>query len=63
MAKTGEIYRPSEVSFEDKDMRLMVDAVRCGRVEYTNLTTNEYGEMPINDFGWYYDKIESEYTK
>lgn len=48
------------VSCEDKDTRIVVDAVRCGRVEYTNLTTQEYGEIPIDDFDWYYDKIESE---
>lgn len=56
--KIGEIYKPSEVSFEDKDTRLIVDAVRCGRVEYTNLTTKEYGEISIDDFRWYYDKVE-----
>ena len=56
--KIGEIYKPSEVSFEDKDTRLIVDAVRCGRVEYTNLTTKEYGEILIDDFNWYYDKVE-----
>ena len=56
--KIGEIYKPSEVSFEDKDTRLIVDAVRCGRVEYTNLTTQEYGEISIDDFSWYYDKVE-----
>ena len=55
--KIGEIYKPSEVSFEDKDTRIEVNAVRCGRVEYTNLITKEYGEIPIDDFGWYYDKI------
>lgn len=60
MAKTGEIYRPSAVSFEDKDTRIVVDAIRCGRVEYTNLITKGYGEIPIDDFGWYYDKVESE---
>lgn len=54
----GEIYKPSEVSFEDKDTRIVVDAVRCGRVEYTNLITNESGEIPINDFDWYYDRID-----
>lgn len=57
--KIGEIYKPSEVSFEDKDTRIVVDAIRCGRVEYTNLITKEYGEMLIDDFGWYYDKAKS----
>lgn len=57
--KIGEIYRPSEVSCEDKDTRIVVDAIRCGRVEYTNLITNECGEISIDDFDWYYDKIES----
>ena len=56
MIKVGEIYKPSEVSFEDKDTRIVVDAIRCGRVEYTNLITNEYGEISVDDFGWYYDK-------
>ena len=61
MAKTGEIYKPSEVSFEDKDTRIVIDAIRCGRVEYTNLITKEYGEIPIDDFDWYYEhKTESE---
>ena len=58
--KIGEIYRPSEENFEGKDTRIVINAVRCGRVEYTNLITNEYGEMPIDDFCWYYDKIENE---
>ena len=58
MVKIGGIYKPSEVSFEDKDTRIVVDAVRCGRVEYTNLITKEYGEISIDDFGWYYDKEE-----
>ena len=58
--KIGETYKPSEVSYEDKDTRIRVDAIRCGRVEYTNLTTEEHGEIPIDEFGWYYDKIESE---
>lgn len=58
--KIGEIYRPSDVSFEDKDTRLVVDAIRCGRVEYTNLITKEHGEISIDDFGRYYDKVESE---
>ena len=58
MAKIGEIYSPSEVSFEDKDTRIIVDAIRCGRVEYTNLITKEYGEITIDDFGWYYDKFD-----
>jgi hypothetical protein len=56
MVKIGGIYKPSEVSFEDKSTRIVVDAIRCGRVEYTNLVTNEYGDIPIDDFGWYYDK-------
>ena len=56
--RIGEIYKPSEVSFEDKNTRLVIDAIRCGRVEYTNLITKEYGEMPIDDFSWYYDKAE-----
>lgn len=56
----GEIYKPSEVSFEDKDVRIIVDNISCGRVQYTNLITNEHGEIPIDDFGWYYAKIESE---
>jgi len=60
MAKIGEIYSPSDVSFEDKDTRLVVDAIRCGRVEYTNLITKEYGEISVDDFDWYYDKVESE---
>jgi len=57
--KVGETYKPSEVSFEDKDTHLVIDAICCGRVEYTNLSTKEYGEMPIDDFGWYYDNVES----
>lgn len=56
--KIGEIYKPSEVSFEDKNTRLVIDAIRCGRIEYTDLITKEYGEMPIDDFCWYYDKAE-----
>ena len=63
MIKVGEIYKPSEVSFENEDTRIMVNDIRCGRVEYTNLVTNEYGEISIDDFGWYYDKIESEAKK
>ena len=58
--KIGEIYKPSEASFEDKDTRLVVDAIRCGRVEYTNLITKEYGEIAIDDFCFYYDRVESE---
>ena len=60
MIEIGEIYSPSDVSFEDRNTRLIVDAIRCGRVEYTNLITKEYGEISIDDFGWYYDKAESE---
>ncbi len=59
MIKTGEIYKPSVVSCEDKDTRIVVDAIRCGRVEYTNLVTKEYGEIPIDDFSWYYDRAKS----
>ena len=58
--KIGEIYKPSEVSFEDKDTRIVVDAIRCGRVAYTNLITKEYREIAIEDFYFYYDKAESE---
>ena len=50
----------SRVRLHDKDTRIVVDAIRCGRVEYTNLTTKNYGELPIDDFYMYYDKIESE---
>ncbi len=57
--KIGEIYKPSEISCEDKDTRLVVDAIRCGRVEYTNLMTKEYGEIPVDEFVCYYDKVES----
>ena len=60
MLAIGGIYKPSEVSFEDKDTRIVVNAVRCGRVEYTNINSKEYGEIPIDDFDWYYDEIESE---
>ena len=55
----GKIYKPSEVSFEDKDTRIIVDAIRCGRVEYTNLTNKEYGVISIDDFDRYYDKVKS----
>lgn len=33
MIKIGEIYKPSEVNFEDRDTRLVVDAICCGRMD------------------------------
>ena len=60
MIEIGKTYKPSELSFEDKDTRIVVDAIRCDRVEYTNIKTKEYGDIPIDDFGWYYTRIGRE---
>lgn len=60
MIKAGEIYKPSQFSFEDKDVRIEVYQVSMDRVLYTNLTTNTNGEISIKEFHLYYDKAESE---
>ena len=60
MIKIGEIYKPSQFSFEDKDTRIEVYQVGMDRVLYTNLTTNTDGEISIKEFYLYYDKAERE---
>ena len=54
--KVGKYYRPSILSFEDKDTVLKIDSIRCGRVEYTNIATQSYGSMPIDEFMAYYEE-------
>ena len=60
MLKVGKYYKPSIFSFEDKDTVLQVDAIRCGRVEYTNVKTKHYDSIPIEEFSTYYEEAESE---
>lgn len=55
MLKVGNYYKPSILSFEDKDTVLQVNAIRCGRVEYTNVKTKHYGSMLIEEFKTYYE--------
>lgn len=56
----GKVYKPSEMSFEDKDRRLEVYQIGFGRVLYTDLATKENGECNEEDFFWYYDEVPEE---
>lgn len=56
MLKVGNYYKPSILSFEDKDTVLQVIEIRCGRVEYTNAKTKHYGSMSIEEFNTYYEE-------
>lgn len=52
----GKVYKPSEVSFEDKDTRIKPYQVGMGRVFYINTKTKEYGEISKEDFDCYYTR-------
>lgn len=56
MLKVGKYYKPSLMSFEDPTTVFQIDAIRCGRVEYTNIKTKTYGSMPIDEFMAYYEE-------
>ena len=58
MLKVGKNYKPSIISFEDKDTVLKIDAIRCGRVDFINTKTKNYGSMPIEEFSVYYEETE-----
>jgi len=58
MLKIGKHYKPSIMSFEDKDTVLQVEAIRCGRIDYTNVNTKLYGSMPIEEFNTYYEEAD-----
>lgn len=58
MLKVGKYYKPSILSFEDKDTVLKVNAIRCGRVDFINIATKNYGSMPIEEFSAYYEEVE-----
>lgn len=60
IALVGKYYKPSILSFEDSNTILQVDAIRCGRVEFTNITTKNYGSMPIEEFSAYYEEADKE---
>ena len=60
MLKTGKYYKPSIISFENKDIVLRIDSICCGRVDFTNITTKNYGSMPIDEFSTYYEEIKRE---
>lgn len=62
MIEIGKYYKPSILSFEDKDTVIQVDAIRCGRVEYTNVKTKYYDSMLIEEFTTYYEEAEGEGT-
>ncbi len=52
----GKVYKPSEVSFDDKCIRIKPYKVGMGRVLYINTKTKEYGEISEEDFDWYYTR-------
>ena len=58
MAKVGKKYKPSEMSFENKNRVIQVYQIGCGRVLYTDSKTKENGECELEDFDWYYDEIK-----
>lgn len=61
MSKIGHIYKPSEMSFEDKDRRIQVYQTGHNRVLYTDLKTKENGECSSEDFDWYWDDVLENY--
>lgn len=60
MIEIGKYYKPSILSFEDKDTILQVDAIRCGRVSYTNVKTKYPDSMPIEEFNTYYEEVKGD---
>ena len=60
MIKVGKYYKPSIMSFEEHDTILQVEAIRCGRVDYTNVKTKHYDSIPIKEFNMYYEEVKGD---
>lgn len=60
MLKVGKYYKPSILNFEEPNTILQVEAIRCGRVTYTNVKTKYYDSMPIEEFNTYYEEVKGD---